>query len=63
MVTTVDRHHDAYIVEALDAGEESGKRHWYTHDKRFDIDLTRSNWLKKPYVDARHEDGYWRETV
>ncbi|MCX2953000.1 Gfo/Idh/MocA family protein [Lentzea sp. NEAU-D7] len=42
-------------------GKENGERHGYTHDDRFDIELERNAWLKKLYVDARHEDGYRRD--
>ncbi|SEQ46487.1 Oxidoreductase family, NAD-binding Rossmann fold [Lentzea xinjiangensis] len=42
-------------------GEENGKRHGYSHDERFTIDLERDAWLKKLYLDARHEDGYRRD--
>ena len=42
-------------------GEENGKRHNYAHDERFDIKLEQNDWLKKLYVDARHEDGYRRD--
>ncbi|MEV6715631.1 Gfo/Idh/MocA family oxidoreductase [Lentzea sp. NPDC051208] len=42
-------------------GNENGERHGYTHDSRFDIELEQNAWLKKLYVDARHEDGYRRD--
>jgi predicted dehydrogenase len=42
-------------------GNENGERHGYTDDDRFDIELERNDWLKKLYVDARHEDGYRRD--
>ncbi|MFD4643324.1 Gfo/Idh/MocA family protein [Lentzea sp. NPDC058436] len=42
-------------------GDENGKRHGYAHDERFDIKLEQNDWLKKLYVDARHEDGYRRD--
>ncbi|MET9230512.1 Gfo/Idh/MocA family oxidoreductase [Lentzea sp. NPDC003310] len=42
-------------------GAENGARHGYTHDDRFDIELEQNDWLKKLYVDARHEDGYRRD--
>ncbi|HEX7304925.1 Gfo/Idh/MocA family oxidoreductase [Lentzea sp.] len=42
-------------------GDENGARHGHADDDRFDIDLERNEWLKKLYVDARHEDGYRRD--
>ncbi|MFD9704046.1 Gfo/Idh/MocA family protein [Lentzea sp. NPDC059081] len=42
-------------------GDENGARHGNTDDDRFDIELERDEWLKKLYVDARHEDGYRRD--
>ncbi len=42
-------------------GDENGARHGHSGDARFEIDLERDEWLKKLYVDARHEDGYRRD--
>ncbi|MFI6102019.1 Gfo/Idh/MocA family protein [Lentzea sp. NPDC051213] len=42
-------------------GEENGERHGYSRDDRFTLDLAQNDWLKKLYLDARHEDGYHRD--
>ncbi|WP_434440690.1 Gfo/Idh/MocA family protein [Lentzea sp. E54] len=42
-------------------GAENGERHGHARDDRFAIDLRRDDWLRKLYLDARHEDGYRRD--
>jgi predicted dehydrogenase len=68
MVHKATHHFDRRVPETVYAhgrlffyGDENGERHGYTHDDRFAIDLKQNDWLKKLYLDARHEDGYRRD--
>ncbi|WP_053737204.1 Gfo/Idh/MocA family protein [Nocardia sp. NRRL S-836] len=42
-------------------GNKNGARHGYVDDDRFELRLEQDAWLKKLYLDARHEDGYRRD--